>query len=206
MSLISPKFAWPPFWYYWWQQVKKYRAFHNSLTHFTKSVHLNGRKESNVPPTYRNRNFPGLFVHAAGRLILSVAASTSISICPKLDRKHGRRRQGAASLATKIAWLNAMGCVNDSVFLAPLPQDLPELRRRITAAVSVINRDMLQRVWVEMDYRLDVCVTKGGHQRALTRYAKRKSWRVSLYLLVAYYNPFRYSSIRILWNVSGNFE
>jgi hypothetical protein len=50
------------------------------------------------------------------------------------------------------------------VFLLPLAQDLPELRRRIIAAISEINHDMLQRVWAEMDYRLDVCrVTKGGY-------------------------------------------
>jgi hypothetical protein len=49
-----------------------------------------------------------------------------------------------------------------AVFLTPLPQDL--LRRRIIAAISEINRDMLQRVWAEMDYRLDVChVAKDGH-------------------------------------------
>jgi hypothetical protein len=31
-------------------------------------------------------------------------------------------------------------------------------------AVAVIDRQMLQRVWQELDYRIDVCrVTKGGH-------------------------------------------
>jgi hypothetical protein len=49
-----------------------------------------------------------------------------------------------------------------AVFLSPLPQDL--LRRRIIADISEINRDMLQWVWVEMDYLLDVCrVEKDGH-------------------------------------------
>jgi hypothetical protein len=38
-----------------------------------------------------------------------------------------------------------------------------------------MNCDMLQRVWAEMDYRLDI----------------------------AYYNPFRHSSVPILWNMSG---
>jgi hypothetical protein len=48
--------------------------------------------------------------------------------------------------------------------LPPLPKDLPELRRRIIAAISDICCDMLQCVWAEMDYRLDVCsVTNGGH-------------------------------------------
>ena len=57
-----------------------------------------------------------------------------------------------------------MGYVKDSVFLPPLPHDLLELWRRIIAAISDIERDMLQRVWAEMDYRREVCcVTKGGH-------------------------------------------
>jgi hypothetical protein len=31
-------------------------------------------------------------------------------------------------------------------------------------AVAAINHDMLQRVWQELDYRIDVCcVTKGGY-------------------------------------------
>jgi hypothetical protein len=31
-------------------------------------------------------------------------------------------------------------------------------------AVAAIDRQMLQRVWQELDYRTDICrVTKGGH-------------------------------------------
>jgi hypothetical protein len=38
------------------------------------------------------------------------------------------------------------------------------LRSRITAAIAAIDHGMLQRVWEELDYRLDVCrVTKGAH-------------------------------------------
>jgi len=56
------------------------------------------------------------------------------------------------------------GYVKDSVFLLPLPHDLPELRTEIIPAISGIDCDMLQLVWVEMDYWLDVChVTRGGH-------------------------------------------
>jgi hypothetical protein len=39
----------------------------------------------------------------------------------------------------------------------PLSADLRDLRNRITAAVALVNRDMLTRVWDEMDYRIDVC-------------------------------------------------
>ena len=31
-------------------------------------------------------------------------------------------------------------------------------------AVALVDRDMLTRVWNEMDYRIDICrITKGGH-------------------------------------------
>jgi hypothetical protein len=31
-------------------------------------------------------------------------------------------------------------------------------------AVDAVNRQMLQRVWQELDYRIDIClVAKGGH-------------------------------------------
>jgi hypothetical protein len=38
-----------------------------------------------------------------------------------------------------------------------------DLRNRITTAAARVDRDMLTRVWNEMDYRIDVCrITKGG--------------------------------------------
>ena len=48
--------------------------------------------------------------------------------------------------------------------MPPLPANLQDLRNRITAAVALVDRDMLTRVWNEMDYRIDVCrITKGGY-------------------------------------------
>jgi hypothetical protein len=45
-----------------------------------------------------------------------------------------------------------------------MPCDLPQLLQRIVEAVTAIDRQMLQRVWQELDYRIDICrVTKGGH-------------------------------------------
>jgi hypothetical protein len=45
-----------------------------------------------------------------------------------------------------------------------LPRDLPQLRRRILEAVAAIDGKMLQRVWQELYYRIDIClITKGGH-------------------------------------------
>ena len=54
------------------------------------------------------------------------------------------------------------GFVKDTV--PPLPANLQDLRNRTTAAVALVDRDMLTRVWNEMDYRIDVFrITKGGY-------------------------------------------
>jgi len=56
------------------------------------------------------------------------------------------------------------GFAKDAVFVPPLPANLQDLRNRITAAMALVDRDMLTHVWNEMDYRIDVCrITKGGH-------------------------------------------
>jgi hypothetical protein len=45
-----------------------------------------------------------------------------------------------------------------------MPRDLQQLRRRIVEAVAAIDRQMLQLVWQELHYRIDICrVNKGGH-------------------------------------------
>jgi hypothetical protein len=55
---------------------------------------------------------------------------------------------------------------------------------RITAAVALVDRDMLTRVWDEMDYRIDACrITKGGHW-ASVKYVKKKTWWDYLYFSV----------------------
>jgi hypothetical protein len=43
-----------------------YTVIRNSLTHYKKSVHLNGAKGGNMPHADRKRNSPSLFVRAAG--------------------------------------------------------------------------------------------------------------------------------------------
>ena len=56
------------------------------------------------------------------------------------------------------------GFVKDTVFVPPLLANLQDLRNPITAAVALVSRDMLTRVWNEMDYHIDVChITTGGH-------------------------------------------
>ena len=48
--------------------------------------------------------------------------------------------------------------------MPPMPRDLPQLRQRIVEAVAAIDRQMLQRVSQELDYRIDIChITKGAH-------------------------------------------
>ena len=53
--------------------------------------------------------------------------------------------------------------VKDTVFVPPVPANLHELRYHITTDVALIDRDMLTRVWNELDYRLGVCrFSQGG--------------------------------------------
>ena len=55
------------------------------------------------------------------------------------------------------------GYVKDRVYV-PLPASIPELKVRIRTAIETITADMLQTVWNESDYRVDVCrITKGAH-------------------------------------------
>ena len=54
--------------------------------------------------------------------------------------------------------------INDRVFVPPLPVSLNELKQRITTAVASFDEDKLRSVWIELDYRIDVCrVTNGSH-------------------------------------------
>jgi hypothetical protein len=54
------------------------------------------------------------------------------------------------------------GFIKDRAFVPPLSAMLVDLCTRITAAITVIDHDMLQRVWQELDYWLDVCCVTGG--------------------------------------------
>jgi len=56
------------------------------------------------------------------------------------------------------------GFVKDTVFVPSLPANLQDLHNSITAAVALVDRVMLTRVWNKMDYLIDVCrITKGGY-------------------------------------------
>jgi len=56
------------------------------------------------------------------------------------------------------------GYVKDQVYVPPLPASIPELKVRIRTAIETITDDMLQTVWNELDYRVDICrITKGAY-------------------------------------------
>ena len=56
------------------------------------------------------------------------------------------------------------GYVKVLVFVLPLPASIEEMKQRITAALETVTEDMLQPVWHELEYRLNVCrVTGGAH-------------------------------------------
>ena len=54
------------------------------------------------------------------------------------------------------------GYVKNRVFVPPLPHDLAHLRDRITYVVAGADRQMLGRVWQELDNRIDVCRIANG--------------------------------------------
>jgi hypothetical protein len=60
------------------------------------------------------------------------------------------------------------GFIKDSVYVPPLPTAIQELCDQITHALQAITVDMLNQVWYELDYRVDVCrVTQGAHIEGL---------------------------------------
>jgi hypothetical protein len=50
------------------------------------------------------------------------------------------------------------GFVKYNVYFSPLPKTLPELRERINSAIGNVTQDMLEWVWREWKYRLDMVV------------------------------------------------
>jgi hypothetical protein len=56
------------------------------------------------------------------------------------------------------------GLVKDNVYIPPMPADFQELRDRIVNAIDLIHVTLLGELWVELEYRLDVCcMTKGSN-------------------------------------------
>jgi len=58
--------------------------------------------------------------------------------------------------------------VKHQVYVPPLPASIQELKVGIRTAIETITADMLQTVWNEFDYRVDVCrITNGAHTEHL---------------------------------------
>jgi len=57
-----------------------------------------------------------------------------------------------------------MGLRQGSGYVPALPASIPELKVRTRTATETITADILQTVWNELDYRVDVSrITKGAH-------------------------------------------
>ncbi len=55
------------------------------------------------------------------------------------------------------------GFVKDRVY-ATAVRDIDELKARINSAIDAVDVGMLQRTWMEIDFRLDLLrAVKGGH-------------------------------------------
>jgi hypothetical protein len=56
------------------------------------------------------------------------------------------------------------GFMKDNVYIPPMPVDLQELRDRIVNAIALVHVTFLGKLWVELEYRLDVChITRGSN-------------------------------------------
>jgi hypothetical protein len=62
--------------------------------------------------------------------------------------------------------------VKEQVFVPPLPLDIDEFKLRITAAIKIIHKNMLERVQDELDYRVDICRVMNGAYIELFRVCK----------------------------------
>ena len=56
----------------------------------------------------------------------------------------------------------SLGLCEGTGVCSPLPVNLEEIRKRFTTALMTFVQDMLQRVWEELDYRIELCRVSGG--------------------------------------------
>ena len=61
-----------------------------------------------------------------------------------------------------------MGFVKGLVYVPLLPKDIDKLKAQIMEAVAIIDNAMLECIWQELDFWLDVCcVTNSAHIKHL---------------------------------------
>jgi hypothetical protein len=131
---------------------------------------LHWRKGLQYATTYCKRNSLSLFVHAMGALIF-VGGQDYINQHLPIWWIGRTTAKDQALLCWPPRSPDLIPCdfflwgyVTDCVFIPPVPQDLSDLWRRNIAAIAEVDCDMLQRVWMETDYCVDVCrVTKARH-------------------------------------------
>jgi hypothetical protein len=82
------------------------------------------------------------------------------------------------------------GYVNEQEFMAPLPLGIDELKLTVTADIEIIDRNMLERVWDELDYRLDIV----GSQMELIL----STFRVSKTFRICHLNGTSYNCIAVI--------
>lgn len=56
-----------------------------------------------------------------------------------------------------------MGLCKRESFCTARPDDVNDLKQCITNAVVSMDKDVLARVWDELDYYVDVCLVTNGH-------------------------------------------
>jgi hypothetical protein len=100
-----------------------------------------------------------------------------LALC-KNGRRQGEHPFPISDMAAMIRPRFLWGHVKDSALLPPLPQDLPQLRRRDIAAIPEINRDVLQRVWAEMDIGVTSAVLQRADTYRIYEVSKKKNLRV----------------------------
>jgi hypothetical protein len=109
-----------------------------------------------------------IFQHdSAPRITITTFGATSMTDCHNdglAVQLQGIKNCCVGHRVPQISPCVISSCVVTSRIVPPLSNTLDNLRARITAAITEIDPNMLQRVWEELDYRLDVCrVTRGAH-------------------------------------------
>ena len=178
-----------------------YRVKHNSLTLFTKSVYVNGGKDFDMRLTFRNRNSPKYICTPSGRWVSSVAAATSTSTTAE---DQALLRWPRRSRDLRPCYFFLWGHSKDSVFPPSLLQDLYKIWRRIIASISEINRDVLQRVWAELDIDLMSVVSRRVDIQSTCEVHKRKGEVLfpPLGRMLQSYSPFKCTDfMKCVWEL-----
>jgi len=85
------------------------------------------------------------------RVIQNGCRGTTVQL--QFRTKFGKQPPSDNSIRRWYAQFQETGCVC-----------IQELKVRIRTAIETLTTDMLQTVWNELDYRVDVCrITKGAH-------------------------------------------